>query len=101
MGQIISPWSVLSYFTRGINTIIDAKITKIEGNNVTVYVAKNTESPFYGRKLEVGLTADVRGFQKWTITELTETQATVRIDILDASIKSWDNVKVGYTMKTR
>ncbi len=54
-----------------------AKVTKIEGDNVTVAI-DNKQNPFYGKKLAVGLKAT---FEKnnVTIKKLTDTEVTLEI----------------------
>ncbi|MBP8016431.1 FKBP-type peptidyl-prolyl cis-trans isomerase [Candidatus Gracilibacteria bacterium] len=53
-------------------------VTKIEGDNITIDI-QNTENPFYGKKLEKGLSVDYQG-NKITIKSLTNSGVTVEID---------------------
>lgn len=56
---------------------IKAKVTAIEGDNVTVEI-ENTGNPFYGKKLTVGLKATFEG-NDVTIKELTDTEVTIEV----------------------
>jgi FKBP-type peptidyl-prolyl cis-trans isomerase 2 len=56
---------------------VKAKVTKIEGDNVTVDI-DNTQNPFYGKKLAVGLKATFEGNQV-TVKKLTDTEVTLDV----------------------
>ncbi|MDD2892237.1 MAG: FKBP-type peptidyl-prolyl cis-trans isomerase [Candidatus Gracilibacteria bacterium] len=56
---------------------VKAKVTKIEGENVTVTI-ENTQNPFYGKKLAVGLKTTFEG-NDITITKLTDTELTLKV----------------------
>lgn len=56
---------------------VKAKVTAIEGENVTVAI-ENTQNPFYGKKLAVGLKATFEGNQV-TVKKVTDTEVTLEI----------------------
>lgn len=54
-----------------------AKVTKIEGDNVTVDI-ENTQNPFYGKKIAVGLKATFEG-NDVTVKKLTNEEVTLEV----------------------
>lgn len=56
---------------------VKAKVTKIEGDNVTVDI-ENTQNPFYGKKMVVGLKATFEGNQV-TVKKLSDTEVTLEV----------------------
>lgn len=56
---------------------VQAKVTKIEGDNVTVDI-DNTQNPFYGKKMAVGLKATFEG-NDITVKKLTDTEVTLNV----------------------
>lgn len=56
---------------------VKAKVTKIEGENITVDI-ENTQNPFYGKKLIIGLKATFEG-NDIAITQLTDTEVTLKV----------------------
>ncbi|EKD66398.1 MAG: hypothetical protein ACD_49C00045G0002 [uncultured bacterium (gcode 4)] len=56
---------------------VQAKVTKIEGDNVTVDI-DNAQNPFYGKKMAVGLKATFEG-NAITVTKLTDTEVTLKV----------------------
>ncbi len=62
--------------TGGAN--MTAKVTKIEGENVTLAI-DNKDNPFYWKKLAVGVTA-TKDKAKFTIKTLTETGITLEVE---------------------
>ncbi len=56
---------------------VKAKVTKIEGDNVTVEI-ENTQNPFYGKKLTVGLKATFEG-NGITVKKITDTEVTLEV----------------------
>ncbi len=72
-GKSLTEWQTL---TGGANVV--AKVTKIEGDNITLTI-DNKENPFYGKKLEVGATAK-KGKISFTIKALTDKAVTVLIN---------------------
>jgi FKBP-type peptidyl-prolyl cis-trans isomerase 2 len=56
---------------------VSAKVTKVEGGNVTLDV-ENRQNPFYGKKLAVGLEGDFEG-NKVKITKLDTKNVTVEV----------------------
>ena len=71
-GKSLVVWQTL---TGGAN--VTAKVTKIDGENVTLMI-DNKENPFYGKKLEVGATAKKENIT-FTIKALDEKAITVFI----------------------
>ncbi|EKD29553.1 MAG: hypothetical protein ACD_78C00360G0001 [uncultured bacterium (gcode 4)] len=57
---------------------IKAKVTAIEGDNVTVEI-DNTGNPFYGKKLAVGLTGEFEG-NSVVIKKLTDKEVTIEVN---------------------
>lgn len=62
--------------TGGSNMV--AKITKIEGENVTLLI-DNKDNPFYGKKISVGTTS-TKDKAKFTVKALTETGITLEVE---------------------
>lgn len=56
---------------------VKAKVTKIEGDNVTIEI-ENTQNPFYGKKMAVGLKATFEG-NDVTVKKLDNKDATLEI----------------------
>lgn len=54
-----------------------AKVTKIEGENVTVDI-ENTQNPFYGKKMAVGLKSAFEG-NDVTVKKLTDTEVVLEV----------------------
>ena len=54
-----------------------AKVTAIEGENVTVDI-ENTQNPFYGKKMVIGLKATFEG-NDVTVKKLTDTEVTLEV----------------------
>lgn len=54
-----------------------AKVTAIDGDNVTLDI-ENTQNPFYGKKMAVGLKATFEG-NEVTVKSLTDTEVTLEI----------------------
>lgn len=55
-----------------------AKVTAIEGDNVTVEI-ENTGNPFYGKKLVVGLTGEFEG-NTVVVKKLTDKEVTIEVN---------------------
>lgn len=56
---------------------VQAKVTKIEGENVTIDI-ENTQNLFYGKKMVVGLKTTFEG-NEVTVKKLTDTEVTLEI----------------------
>lgn len=56
---------------------VKAKVTKIEGDNVTIDI-ENTQNPFYGKKMAVGLKSTFEG-NDVTVKKLTDKEVTLEV----------------------